>query len=234
MFTGPNIVTEGLILALDAGNKKSYPGSGTTWTDLSGQGNNATLTNMSATPLDSGNGGSLVFDGANDYTKITHNSTIDFTTNSFSIHAWIRTHQLGSTRFIIGKGSGNSINSSTAYNLYLGNTGTTWLFGVWDGSGNISTGSTDYVVINTWVNLCGVYDSINGNQKLYTNGKLVDTDIRTVDSISTTNDLYIGAGAQGTGVWDGNISQVQIYNRALTAQEVQQNYNATKSRFGLT
>jgi len=53
MFTGPNIVTEGLVLALDAGNKKSYSGSGTTWTDLSGQENNGTLTNMSASPFDS-------------------------------------------------------------------------------------------------------------------------------------------------------------------------------------
>ena len=69
---GPKIVTDGLVLCLDAANKKSYPGSGTTWTDLSGQGNNGTLANMSTT-LDSGNGGSLVFDGVNDFVGTSYN-----------------------------------------------------------------------------------------------------------------------------------------------------------------
>ena len=63
--SGPNIVEDGLVLALDAGNTKSYPGSGTTWTDLSGKGNNGTLTN--GPTFDSGNGGAIFFDGGNDY-----------------------------------------------------------------------------------------------------------------------------------------------------------------------
>jgi|TARA_R110001606_G_C15150454_1_gene625671 hypothetical protein len=227
-FRGPNIVTDGLILALDAASPKSYPGSGTTWKDLSGNGNNGTLTNG---PTFSN--GAIVFDGANDYTRITNNSTIDFTTNSFSLHVWVRTHQVGATRFIMGKGDGISIASSTGYSLYLGNTGTTWLFGVWDGTGNTSAGSTDYVEVNTWVNLCGVYNSTDNSHKLYTNSELVDTDIRAVDSISTVNDLYVGAGPQGSGDWNGDIAITQVYNRALTADEVSQNYNALKSRFGL-
>ena len=76
MYTGPNIITDGLVLHLDAANPKSYPGTGNIWSDLSGNGNNGILTNG---PTFSD--GAIVFDGGDDLTRITHNSTIDFTTN---------------------------------------------------------------------------------------------------------------------------------------------------------
>lgn len=68
MYTGPNIVTDGLVLYLDAANTKSYPGSGTTWNDLSGNGNNGTLINGYI--FNSIGNGNLVFDGSNDYVNI--------------------------------------------------------------------------------------------------------------------------------------------------------------------
>ena len=227
----PKIVTDGLVLALDAGNPKSYPGSGTVWRDKSGNGNDGTLNN--GPTFSSDNGGAIVFDGADDTVSIPHDSTIDFTTNSFSLHAWVRTDQTGNTRFIMGKGTGIGIASDIGYSLYLGNTGTTWLFGVWDGTGNNSAGSTDYVEVGKWVSLCGVYSAEEGRHRMYTNGQLVSSLSRTVDSISTTNNLYIGAGQQGNGRWDGDIAYSSIYNRALNASEIQQNYNALKGRFGL-
>jgi hypothetical protein len=227
----PKIVTDGLVLALDAGNPKSYPGSGTVWRDKSGNGNDGTLTN--GPTFSSDNGGAIVFDSANDNASIPHDSTIDFATNSFSLHTWVRTAQTGTTRFIMGKGTGIAIASSVGYNLYLGNIGTTWLFGLWDGTGNNSAGSTDYVEVGKWVNLCGVYSAEEGRHRMYTNGQLVSSLTRTVDSISTTNSLYVGVGPQALGHWDGDIAYSSIYNRALSASEVQQNYNALKGRFGL-
>ena len=227
----PRIVTDGLVLALDAGNPKSYPGTGTTWSDLSGNGNNAVLTNG---PIyNSSNGGSIAFDGADDYTRITNNATINFSTNSFSLNCWVKTDQTGSTRMIISKGNSDAINGGKAYNLYLGNGGTTWLFGVWRGGDNNSVGSTQFVQIGTWVNLVGVYDSVQGTQRLYANTNLIGSATRTAGDISVANDLFVGAGANGGGVWDGNISQVSIYNRALTASEIQQNFNALRGRYGI-
>src|SRR6056300_758964 len=116
----PKIVTDGLVLALDAGNPKSYPGSGTVWRGKSGNGNNGTLTN--GPTFSSDNGGAIVFDGADDTVSIPHDSTIDFATNSFSLHTWVRTDQVGSTKFIMGKGDGVAIVFSKGYSLYLGNT----------------------------------------------------------------------------------------------------------------
>ncbi len=88
MFTGPNIITNGLILELDAANRKSYPGSGTTWTDLSGNGNTGTLTN--GPTFSSANGGSIVFDGVDDYVNCGNASSLNFErTNSFSFCFWI-------------------------------------------------------------------------------------------------------------------------------------------------
>jgi len=227
----PKIVTDGLVLALDAGNPKSYPGSGTVWRDKSGNGNDGTLNN--GPTFSSDNGGTLVFDGADDTVSIPHDSTIDFTTNSFSLHAWVRTDQTGNTRFIMGKGTSIAIASGVGYSLYLGNIGTQWLFGVWDGTGNNSAGSTDYVEVGKWVNLCGVYSAEESKHRMYTNGQLVSSLTRSVDSISTANSLYIGAGLQAGGKWDGDIAYSSMYNRALSASEIQQNYNALKGRFGI-
>jgi hypothetical protein len=85
MFVGPNIITDGLVLALDAGSKKSYSGSGTTWKDLSGNGNNGTLVN--GPTFDSGNGGSIVFDGFNDLTTVVGAGKTNYS-QSFSMGTW--------------------------------------------------------------------------------------------------------------------------------------------------
>jgi len=229
--TSPKIVTNGLVLYLDAGQSTSYNG-GTTWTDLSGRGNNGTLVN--GVGYNSSNGGSLSFDGADDYTQITNNATINFSTNSFSLNCWVKTDQTGTTKMILSKGDSDAIAFGKAYNLYLGNGGTTWLFGVWRGTGdNSSVGSTQFVQIGTWVNLVGVYDSVQGTQRLYANTNLIGSTTRTAGDISVTNNLFVGSGANASADWDGNIAQVSIYNRALTAQEISQNYNALRGRFGI-
>ena len=231
MFTGPNIVTEGLVLALDAGNKKSYPGSGTTWTDLSGNGNNGTLTNMSATPLDSGNGGSLEFDGVNDYVSITY--PVFTSPTALTIGGWFRKVSGGANyETVLHQSTDTSIGGSAYWFGVDLNDNITATIGARTGVG-WSAGQTNIVVsYDKWYSVFASWDG--SSVKVYVNGELIKS-----YSLSTYTDpgtvTRIGASGDASGyLFSGYVGPTFIYNRALTPQEIQQNYNATKSRFGLT
>lgn len=220
----PRTITDGLVLCLDAANPKSYPGSGTTWTDLSGRGNTGTLTN--GPTYSSSNGGSIVFDGTNDFVDCGNNSSINPQYLTFNI--WVKFNTF-SGRPHFGKGSGSNgayyivIETSSQYRFYYTKPGNNW--SSLSGS-NLST--------NVWYNLIVSYDG-NG-PKMYINGILDNssTDTGTL-STSDSNNLTLGRRSDtpvGT-IFGGNIAQVSIYNRALSATEISQNFNATKSRYGL-
>jgi len=228
MFTGPNIVEEGLVLALDAANTKSYPGTGTTWYDLSGNSNNGTLTN--GPTFDSGNQGSIVFDGTDDFVTIPHDSTQSFSGN-FSIEAVIYPTD-NTANCIIQKGSGNDYyqeywllqdmrGSNRSFSLIMGKTGNT-------SANYISTGNIS--VLNTFHH---VIATVNGTTAtIYVNN--VQEGTGTISNrIQSTSALRIGRRVDNFATAEGKIPIVKLYNRALTASEVLQNYNATKSRFGL-
>jgi len=219
-FAAAGIVTSGLVLNLDAGDAASYPGSGTTWTDLSGNGNNGTLTNMDGTNFDSANGGSLEFNGSNEFVPI--GSTGFPTSNSAgTLSAWARTNTItGGFVFIVSYGG-----AGTSLARFLGIANSTFLFG---GYANDITASG--VPLNTWFNMAGVYTGTNA--LMYVNGVLVSGPTAKSWNTSSGN-ANIGRQTNGNEYWNGNISQVSIYNRALTAAEVTQNYNALKSRYGL-
>ena len=221
---GPKIVTDGLVLCLDAANKKSYPGSGTTWTDLSGQGNNGTLTNMSATPFDSGNGGSLVFDGVNDYIGL--NSSFQVSTNNiYSITAWI--YKAGSSvnnaGALFSGGYGGDVDGIIIFtDSYL----TTDDIRISSSNGNVSAifynGVSQTLTTNT-------YTSVNFNLNEW-----IHIAVTGINVNSTYGGVHtIGANNNGTNYFEGKISSVKLYSKELTPQEIQQNYNATKTRFGL-
>ena len=95
MYFSPRIVTSGLVLALDAADRNSYPRTGTTWTDLSGNGYNGTLTNSPT--FSNSNGGSIIFDGTNDYTSTSLDLSLN-NTNSVSISMWIKTGNLSQSK----------------------------------------------------------------------------------------------------------------------------------------
>jgi len=234
---GPNLEEDGLVLCLDAGNAKSYPGSGTSWTDLSGQGNTGTLTN--GPTYSSADGGSIVFDGSNDYGSLSslNLSTLMNGSNNFSLSLWFNTDSFpASTSFLVSlvlfwAGTraiyfvfGDSI-PADQFSVRV-NQNSTWQSPVQNNS-TLSTG--------TWYNMLVTYNSSSG-YILYQNGTSVDTSSTTGSISSFTNinpeigSLTIG---QGTRYYDGKISQILIYNRALTASEIQRNYNALKGRFGL-
>jgi hypothetical protein len=217
-YSFAGIVTDGLVLHLDAGNSTSYPGSGTTWTDLSGNGNNGTLTN--GPTYSSADGGSIVFDGSNDYAPIG-TSQFPFGASPGTLSSWVRTNTISASyRWIVSYGQ-----ASGSQSRFLGFNGTTYYFG---GYGNDITASG--VPLNTWFNMVGVYDGTNAS--MYINGALVSGP--TAKSWNTVaNNAQIGRQTNASEYWSGNISQVQIYNRALTATEITQNFNALRGRYGL-
>jgi hypothetical protein len=215
------IVTSGLTVNLDAGFTPSYPKSGTSWTDLSFSGNNATLIN--GPTFNSSNGGSIVFDGVDDIVTTTYVST-----NTYTFSAWFKTNVVSSGyRNIISIPSGN-------YVLILLDTSTPNL-GFWapDSSANGSNLSTPTISTNTWYNVVFVREgnNITGGYKAYLNGILYGN-ANTV-TWSTTEGLSVGGRADAPQPLNGNISQVLIYNRALSSNEITQNFNAQKGRYGL-
>ena len=209
----PRIVTDGLVLCLDAANKRSYPGTGTTWTDKVG-GNNGTLTN--GPTFSSDNGGSLVFDGSNDYVNITTLSKSADCTFSF----WASLVDVTAQRMLFNAGnSGSGPDLFFAYGQILWN--------IWDSGNNpfadMPSSATDgklhnYVVVN---------DS-SSSAKLYYDGLLLGT--ATYRSATATTKLSIG-GNYGGYPWRGKISGCMVHNRALTSEEVRQNFEATKGRY---
>ena len=214
----PRIVTDGLVLALDAGNTKSYPGSGTTWTDLSGGGNTGTLTN--GPTYSSANGGSLVFDGVNDYIDLNTNNIITGT-NPFTFEAFYKVTNASVVAELFGNyGTGytsNTIWISGRYGVYI-NTLVPYFQGYPLGVGTYHMAFTR---------------TSTGDCILYKNG-IVDGTATSTTSISVGQNFRIGSDVNGIGeVFGGELYSLKVYNRALSAAEISQNFNALKSRYGL-
>jgi hypothetical protein len=227
----PQIVTNGLVLALDAANSKSYPGSGTTWTDLSGNGNNGTLTN--GPTYSSANGGSIAFDGVNDYTNLGNASSIT-KASQITINCWVRPISLP-----VGFNKGAvMVRGDTSYILYwyetTGSNNRLWFH--LPGIDSPFTSSASYLTsnftTNIWYNISATYDGSSSN--LYVNAVLVNTATGKSGLINGSNNIYLGYAKDVDGYpLNGNISQVSIYNRALSAAEIQQNFNALRGRFSV-
>jgi hypothetical protein len=235
----PRIVTDGLVLPLDAGNVKSYPGSGTTWTDLSGRGNTGTLTN--GPTYSSANGGSIVFDGVDDYISIGSQSLVGSGNTPFSVELWFyntKNWTSGQENVII------RVKQDTEFFVSLNNSsGTFNIYAVFRGATQwgIPVTKSDYV--NRWVCLTVVYNGGDKNTAtsydIYSNGVKLPygtTNFGGAGGVSNCNIL----GADGTSgcnaaltFYQGNISAYKVYNKALSASEISQNYNALRSRYGI-
>ena len=225
-FTGPNIVTDGLVFAVDAGSTRSYAGSGTTVNNLISS-TTATLTN--GTGFSTSNGGLWTFDGTDDYIQV--NTTTTPATGAFTIEFF---YQISTTG---GRGGMFERNPSSPYNgVTLGQGGANnWCFSVNNGSQNVTYCAT-YPTTNTWYHDVGVYDGVN-TVTFYRNGVLLGTTtgstLGNLDTGGTRDDLRIFRRDSNSGVIGGKVANFRTYNIALTAAQVTQNYNAQKSRFGL-
>jgi len=226
--TRNSIVTNGLVLALDAGNTKSYTSGSTNWFSLGNPALSGSLIN--GPTFSSGNGGSIKFDGVNDYSSVVSNQVI---TNDFTFTVWAKRD--GDTATGVGGIFGNHYHTElSGANLFFRNSSTT----VNIAAGNGATRPSFEISIprlNTEWNFYAIRYS-GTTYQLYFNGILLDS--RTAVVVQSLN-----SNRYGIGVWalsylaeyylNGKISQCLSYTRALSANEILQNYNATKTRFGL-
>lgn len=222
----PKIVTDGLVLYLDAGNAYSYVSGSTNWNDLSRSQANGSLIN--GPTFSSADLGSIVFDGNNDYIDLGNPNLYKFTTN-FSISAWALYSQI-KTQWpaIIAKGD-------QAYRISANENGTKFHFGINNSTTtSIFFDSTINFELNKWYYTTLTFTNIKLTG--YVNG-IESGNASFASPTSCYNNPYnvrLGSNEQGGGrFWPGRISGVQFYNRVLSAEEVLQNYNATKGRFGL-
>lgn len=219
-----DIVRDGLQLYLNAGDTESYPGSGTTWYDGSINSYDTTLTNGVGYSSDSG--GTLTFDGINDYVDTNQ----PLSSESFSVGAWFKLTASG-------------INMILSKETSAGNP---WNYRIWINSGTIVADMAVGVVQSSLTSPLNIYNDGNwyyvmftrndNNWYLYVNGQQVATKVDNLTgSVANSQELWIGRSAYlgGSYAYNGKISSVFVYGRVLSTSEILHNYNATKSRFGL-
>jgi len=229
-FNGPKIVTNGLVLCLDAANAKSYPGSGTVWSDLSGQGNNGTLTN--GPTFTAGTRATLNFDGSNDWFSTT--LSIGDASTSFSWGGFFKVNAITTSNFFL---IGNYTENGTTpfFAIAFNFSGDSTFIYIRDATGGtlISSGNTN-LDLNTWYYLVGVRDASANQIRLYVNGELRDTQTfsGSLSVKSSTNNF--GGVRHLSNYLNCSIGLVHVYNnKALTQEEIRQNFNATRYRFGI-
>ena len=225
---GPKIVTDGLTLCLDAGNRKSYVGSGTSWVDIIRNGNNGTLIN--GPTFNSDNIGSIVFDGANDYVGLPTSSLVSGSQMTFAL--WnFGNNNLSSTTSVIGFQNSSGIRT---LNVHL-----PWQSVIYFDAGN-GTGNSGgvYDRINKsvtssellgWQYWAFTKNSTAARMRIYLNGKLWHSGGGSAP-IGTSVAGSLGTGLGGS-THNGRIAIAKLYSRELSESEIFQNYNATKGRF---
>lgn len=217
----PKIVTDGLVVCLDAANVKSYPGSGTTWGDISENANSATLVN--GPTYSTGSAGSIVFDGSNDHIS---NSTLS-SMSEYTISMWINRDGTQSENYpgLVAFGTYSpgfylEFNSNGYVSYYRNGISVKTLF------------SKSDIVTNTWYNI--VFKKSGSTITSYLNavekGSITDT-ISTATGFGFNGDK--NSTPTWTTHWGGEMANAMIYNRALSEEEIKQNFEALRGRFNL-
>ena len=221
-----NLVTNGLVLDLDAAKLDSYPGSGTTWRDISGNGNNVTLTN-GPTFTGIGKQAAIVFDGSDDYAK---NDTPNLPTGNVTatICAWIYVvNGYGNWQGIAGWGNAGVTSNSALLDMNAGRLA----FSTWGGVGTEDLISTYNIPTNAWKYVVGSIN--NKNIKLYADGvNVLNSSITSTPTVTSTK-LRLATTDYPGRLLNTRISSVQIYNKELSQAEITQNFNALRGRYGI-
>ena len=218
------LVTDGLVLNLDAGDPRSYPGSGTTWTDLSGY--NQTGAPQNGPTYNNANGGSFAFSKAGlKYIESTASAfNITGANAKFTLEAWAKNTTDGTYNTVLSIG--------TRYAQIGFHANATFMYGANGGSGNILIYPSGHTVGN-WYHLVMTFEGLGDNiAKFYVNGSLLSSGNIGNNGNTTTTSIRVGAFAtSGTEFLDGNVAVARVYNKALSAAEVAQNYDALKVRY---
>jgi hypothetical protein len=221
-YFGAPIVTDGLVFAVDANNIVSYPKSGTDVYDLVGSRVTGTLTN--GTSFSPPNGGSFIFDGVDDYIVFPDDTNLD--NQALTMESWSNVGTFFLDGFLFEKGSVN-----TKYSNFYTSGGYLYFRTVGLSTWDLIFYCPSYMNPNKWNHIVCTYDS--GVKTIYANGVQVAQQTGLTGTIGTnTTGLFLGAYGPGTGYFlNGKIANSRVYNRALTAAEVQQNYQAEQYRF---
>lgn len=228
---GADIVRNGLVLHLDAANVKSYPGTGTTWNDLSGSGNNGTLIN--GVGYNSANKGVMSFDGTNTYVIVNDSNTLTNTTNS-SIEVLVKSADVQSRlNDIIGKGDNDG---NEEYGLVF------YSYLYYDIGGGGPYTSPSYTFLNNiWYHITAVHTRTSGTSllELYINGNKINSSVVSPTAPPNNNSLPLSIGRRfynsdlSSRTFNGSISTVKLYSKSLNSTEIRQNFEATRGRYGI-
>jgi hypothetical protein len=223
LLHSPKIVTNGLVLCLDAADRKSYPGNGTTWNDRSGNENNWTL--IGGITYSNNNSGSLILDGINDYIQqnqdllLSPNFTISLTIKQTSaIGDWVRLF-----------GHGNA--SQRFWGIWMPSNRSSLLWQSYSNGGQVFSSAYTFN-LNEIYNI--VLTSSGSTRNFYINGQFLSTHSTggTINYVSNTDKITIGYAGFHT-YFIGSIYNASIYNQTLTNSEIQQNFNVIRGRFGI-
>ena len=220
---GPRLVTDSLLLALDAANARSYTFGGTTWADLSGNGNSGSLINGPA--YNNTNIGSIFFNGINSYVNTVNNTTLNFT-----LECWINT----TTSSLAGT---QAYQGNPLISAYSGSGTNSFVLSVLNNKAAFFTGNPDSSVtgssnINTgdWAHIVAIRNGTAATKTLYVNGVLEATGTDGTNILNAYPNINIGGNAVDK-FFNGNIANVKTYSRVLSAAEITQNYSALYPRF---
>lgn len=226
-FQAPAIVTGSLKLYLDAANPSSYPGSGSLWTDLSGNNNNVTLINNPT--FNNGNGGSIYINGNNQYAI---SSYVGSTTESYTYSAWFKNDNNSEPKYLLTRGRDGEGNGwSLQVQITTTGIAAAGVVPTVPSTVGIFVNGTTRLVLNTWYNITAVWTA-GQSIKIYVNGVLEGTTTTNYTSLRTSSSGWVIGSVQTSNFTSGNNAVALVYNRALTDAEIMTNFNAVKSRFG--
>lgn len=222
----PKTVIDGLVLYLDAANKKSYPGTGTSWNDLSTIGVNGTLINSPA--YVSSDLGSFLFDNTNDLVTVNHNS--NHLSNSGTMIFWAKPLSDGTSNVCRFANKANDTVGTAGYNFAINTDRLLMRI-----NAGLLTGTVNMVnYYGKWSQYAFTWTSTGNTGVIYINDTVdISGSLGATVSMTTTNPLYIGNLSDFSRTFDGNISIVQYYNRQLSFQEIQNNFNALRGRYNV-
>ena len=227
-----SFVSSGLVLHYDPSNVASYPGSGTTITDLSGNGRNGTMSNISFTsPY-------FTYNGSSSQISIADNALLEPGSGDWTVEVWVNQAVAGND-VVLGKFNNGGLSANVGYSIRTTSSTFYGQYGSGTGSGaTLIQNSTNYTVsLNTWYQIVYVFTNVAANTfQTFVNGSSIGSVSHSLASIlNTSTNLYIGSynGGEYSQWFDGKIGITRLYNRALTSSEVLNNYNVDKSKYGL-
>ena len=225
-------VTSNLVLYYDPSNPSSYPGTGSTINDLSGNGLNGSMSGITFTsPY-------FTYNGTSSQVRVANNSLLQPGSGDWTMEVWVNQSVLGND-VVLGKFDNGGLSQDVSYSIRTTNTTYYAQYGSGTGSGaTLFANSSNYVgTLNTWYQIVYVFTNVASNTiETFVNGVSIGTVSHSLASLlNTTNPLYIGSynGGEFAQWFDGRIGITRLYNAALTSSQVLQNYNADKTKYGL-